>query len=132
MNQTDVINPRFPHTCKIVRAVNSVPMEDVGLNDDPMADNIGTEEGNAQSEKIIYEGICRSYNRETVSGNGDVITSYRGLALPIKQDEWTEETAPAEGDMITVWRKGYIETGNVLDKTPGNFGTHIVWKYVRN
>ena len=88
-----------------------------------------TDEGTAT---VVYEGVCRSFNRDTTSGNGDVNTSYRMLALPVKQDEWTEETMPLEGDKVVVQRYGYKEYGLVVDKRPGNLGTHIMWRYVRN
>ena len=101
------------------------------MNDE---DNLFGEEGTEETQikREIYSGKCRSYNRETVADNGDVVTSYRGLAWPIKQDEWDEETIPIEGDEIVVERKGYKEYGVVVDKTPGNFGTHLIWKYARN
>ena len=67
-----------------------------------------------------------------ISDNGDVIASYRTLALPLKQDEWTEETIPLEGDRIELQRYGYVEYGLVIDKRPSNLGTHVLWKYVRN
>ena len=100
--------------------------------------NADQEEGDTEKTNlpdgatVIYEGECRSYNRNTISDNGDVITSYRTLALPLKQDEWTEDTIPMEGDKIELERFGYKEYGSVVDKSPGNLGTHILWKYVRN
>jgi len=134
-------NPRFPHYCKIIRYAATEPMEDqANILNDPMADE-DTAGGNnvAQSEstrekstKIVYEGVCRSDNRDTISDNGDVIASYRTLALPLKQDEWTEETIPIEGDKIELQRFGYKEYGLVIDRRPSNLGTHILWKYVRN
>lgn len=81
---------------------------------------------------VIYEGVCRSYNRDTISDNGEVNSSYRTLALPTKQDEWTEETIPQEGDQVEVQKFGYKEYGQVIDRRPGNLGTHILWKYARN
>ena len=48
------------------------------------------------------------------------------------QDEWTEETMPLEGDKVEVIKNGFKEYGQVIDKRPGNLGTHILWKYVRN
>ena len=116
------------------------PMQD----EDPMGDDFGEvqvqEEDSggddaahtAGEPTVIYEGICRSDNRNTISDNGEVITSYRTLALPIKQDEWTEDTIPLEGDRIEVQRFGYKEYGLVIDKRPSNLGTHILWRYVRN
>ena len=107
-------NPRFPHTCRIVRYVNSDPMVD---------DTEGI---------VIYEGECRSDNKAVTSDNGEFNVSYRTLALPLKQDEWTEDTIPLEGDRIELQRFGYKEYGIVVDKRPSNLGTHILWKYARN
>ena len=138
---TRVNNPRFPHTCRILRAPDTEPMEDEPqvANDDPMADESeeGEEIQQTQASKkkedtVIYEGLCRGYNRETTSDNGDVNASYRMLALPTKQDEWTDETIPREGDKIELQRFGYTEYGQVIDRRPGNLGTHLLWKYVRN
>lgn len=144
-------NPRFPHYCRILRYAATGPMEDqpTESNDDPMTDDSLTDEtdetDNADQEyrdtaktylqdgvTVIYEGKCRSDNRDTISDNGEVIASYRTLALPLKQDEWTEETIPLEGDKIELQRFGYKEYGLVIDKRPSNLGTHILWKYVRN
>lgn len=137
----DVKNPRYSHYCVIYRSLVSDPMEDSAplSTNDPMADDFGSgepAEGESTEEtakvKVIYRGKCRSYNRDTVSDNGDVISSYRGLALPVEQDKWTEETIPAEGDSIIVFKKGYKEYGTVTDRRPGNIGTHLIWKYARN
>ena len=150
---TRVKNPRFPHRCRILRYAATEPMEDQAnvseydpMADDPMADDTDATDGQDQGEgnndtdepnlpegvTVIYEGICRSDNRDTISDNGDVIASYRTLALPQKQDEWTEETVPQEGDKIELQRFGYKEYGLVIDMRPSNLGTHILWKYVRN
>ena len=112
------------------------------MADDPLADETDetdgesldgeTAENTTQGVTVVYEGVCRSDNRDTISDNGDVIASYRTLALPLKQDEWTEETIPMEGDKIELQRFGYKEYGLVIDKRPSNLGTHILWKYVRN
>lgn len=148
---TKINNPRFPHHCRILRYATTEPMEDQAnvleydpMADDPLADDTG-ETDNADEEEgyteksnlpdgvtVIYEGKCRSDNRDTISDNGDVIASYRTLALPLKQDEWTEETVPQEGDKIELQRFGYKEYGLVIDLRPSNLGTHLLWKYVRN
>lgn len=147
-----VNNPRFPHTCRILRRPESDPMSDqpgtvtdAPPPDDPMVDE--NEQDNEQqtqeqqetsseeqSEEVIvlYEGVCRGYNRDTTSDNGDVNASYRNLALPLKQDEWTEENIPREGDKIELHKFGYTEYGQIIDIRPSNLGTHILWKYVRN
>ena len=135
-------NPRFPHTCKIIRFTNFEPMADEKFDDDdPMRDEteetVATEQKSEESYqvqggKVIYEGVCRSDNKAVTSDNGDFNVSYRTLALPLKQDEWTEETIPLEGDRIELQRFGYKEYGIVVDKRPSNLGTHILWKYARN
>ncbi len=109
-------NPRFPHTCVIKRRTD---------DDDPMTDD--------QYSQIIYQGKCRSYNVNTTSGTGDVIISNRKLSLPVKQKEWGESRPiPIEGDRVEVNKGSYTESGEVIDKMPGNLGTHILWKYGRN
>ena len=132
---TRIKNPRFPHTCRILRYGNIDPMTDQSVND-PMADEVGdvNDENNLESNgvTVIYEGVCRSDNRHITSDNGEYNVSYRTLALPLKQDEWTDGSIPLEGDRIELQRFGYKETGIVVDKNPGNLGTHILWKYARN
>ena len=135
-------NPRFPHTCIITRYADTAPMEDQPdiVDDDPMTDTEpvaeevteSTEQGDGAT--VIYEGKCRSYDKNTTSDKGDVITSYRGLALPLTRDDWEAlGVVPQEGDRIVVDRGGNIEYGSVIDKNPGNFGgTHLIWKYGRN
>ena len=146
---TKINNPRFPHHCRILRYAATEPMEDQPnvsdydpMADDPLADETDetdgesldgeTAENTTQGVTVVYEGVCRSDNRDTISDNGEVIASYRTLALPLKQDEWSEETIPMEGDKIELQRFGYKEYGLVIDKRPSNLGTHILWKYVRN
>ena len=109
-------NPRFPHNCVITRkAVPDNPMEDEG------------------EETVIYEGICRSYDFHTTSTAGEVLTSTRKLSLPVRQQEWNEEhPIPLEGDLLVVNKGSHTEYGIVLDKMPGNLGTHLLWKYIRN
>ena len=138
-------NPRFPHTCRIVRFSNDNPLVDQVVDeDDPMQDEVTdsldgeTVEHTTQETEtsvggsVIYEGVCRSDNKSVTSDNGEYNVSYRTLALPLKQDEWTEETLPREGDRVELQRIGYKEYGIVVDKRPSNLGTHILWKYARN
>ena len=127
-------NPRFPHTCVITRRVD---------DDDPMTDD--------DVSTVIYEGVCRSFDFHTTSETGDVLTSTRKLSLPVKQNEWSaykdesedesedesDEGAkrfliPQEGDYVVVDKGSYTESGVVIDRMPGNLGTHILWKYGRN
>ena len=109
-------NPRFPHTCRIVRMVD----------DDPMVDE--------SREIVIYEGACRAYDKNTVSDKGDVMASFRGLSLPVDRNGWIAmETVPREGDEVVVDRGTHKESGRVIDVNAANFGgTHLVWKYGRS
>ncbi len=126
-------NPRFPHTCVITRRID---------DDDPMKDD--------DTFVTIYSGACRSFDFHTTSETGDVLTSTRKLSLPVKQNEWHEYDAsndesdessddsdvrlfiPQEGDSVVVNKGSYTEYGTVIDRMPGNLGTHILWKYGRN
>lgn len=148
-------NPRFPHTCRIVRIPDPGPMEDqtseTPIEDDPMADDEeldSTETPGEQTQEeltqeptddepteiVIYEGVCRAYDKHTTSDKGEVITSYRGLAIPLTREDWEAlGVVPLEGDKIVVDRGGYEEYGIVIDKNPSNFGgTHLIWRYGRN
>lgn len=109
-------NPRFPHTCVITRETNPGPMSD------------------ELEAEILYEGVCRAYDKNTTTSKGEVITSNRGLSLPITRKGWMERgVTPREGDLIVVDRGGYEEHGSVIDINPANFGgTHLLWKYDRN
>jgi len=145
MNRPD--NPRFPHTCRIIRYAETEPMDDQPLFDpmqdeDPMADEESVEsQGSGENadktegaEIVIYEGECRAYDKHTTSDKGEIITSYRGLALPVTRDGWQEwGSVPLAGDRVVVNRGSHEEYGSVIDSNPGNFGgTHLIWKYGRN
>ena len=105
-------NPRFPHTCIITR-----------VTDYP--------DGKPSDIKTLYDGPCRSYTQFSASTAGDVISSRRALAIPMKRDEW--ETTPDTGDLVTVNIADREEYGRVIDPSnPNNFGTNILWDYVRN
>ena len=99
-------NPRFPHHCRITRTGEH----------DPLASE------------------CRVYEKNTTSDRGDVITSNRGLALPVDRKGWIERgVVPFEDDYVVVDRGGYEESGKIIDVNPANFGgTHIIWRYGRN
>ena len=138
-------NPRYPHTCRILRYAQTDPMEDqpTELDDDPMADEEETTDGEEsgdpasdipESVTVIYEGECRAYDKHTTSDRGEVVTSYRGLALPFTREDWEKlGVVPQEGDKVIINRGGYEEYGQVVDKNPSNFGgTHLIWKYGRN
>lgn len=117
-----ISNPRFPHVCKIYRTV--VAATDVA--EDPDVDEGDTEQ---TSEEVCYEGKCRSYDHDTTSDRGDVITQVRILALPLKQDEWTESTIPHKGDRVEVSKISFKEWGTVIDVRPNNLGTNVLWRY---
>ena len=83
---------------------------------------------------LIYEGVCRAYDKNTVSDKGDVMASFRGLSLPVDREGWIAmETIPREGDSVEVDRGTHKESGRVIDVNAANFGgTHLVWKYGRS
>lgn len=118
---TKINNPRFPHYCRIYREIVGAGL----VADDPDMD----EQDMQVEEKTCYEGICRSYDHDTTSDKGDVITQRRMLALPIKQDEWTEATVPKKGDKVEVNKGSFREWGVVIDPRPNNLGTNILWRY---
>lgn len=82
--------------------------------------------------KVIYEGVCRSYQKEYISTTGDVMTSKRVLSLPMTLKDWTSDTIVLENDLVEVDYGSYKETGIVVDKQPNNLGTDIYWSYGRN
>ena len=154
-----VNNPRFPHYCRILRKTTKTPLGDIddyspldtdlrdidedgcdcGCNDygrayKAEASNALKDPDERCSVTLIYEGRCRSYEKNTTSDRGEVITSYRGLALPMTQDDWLElGVVPEEGDEIAVDRGAYKEYGRIIDKNPANFhGTHLTWRYGRD
>lgn len=139
-----VSNPRFPHWCRIIRKGTQHPLideDDYSPLDSEVAgdagdlfDNDFNSDFDDTSLMIVYEGVCRSYEKHTTSDRGEVITSYRGLSLPLTQMDWDERgIAPKEGDEVALDRGAYQEYGRVIDLNPSNFhGTHITWRYGRN
>lgn len=138
----EVTNPRFPHWCRIVRKTVEDPMED---EDDfspfepSQEDSDEAEGGGADTSQVtvIYEGACRSYKVNTTSDKGEIVTSQRGLALPLNQDGWDElGMIPMEGDeVVVIHGTTFKEYGRVVDKnvaTASYAGTHLVWRYGRN
>ena len=108
-----VTNPRYPHWCRILRKTVEDPMEDEEdfspleseEDYDPMGSDSDSSDAGEQSdssvsadddkgkdpaedsqETVIYEGECRSYKINTTSDKGEVVSSERGLALPLNQD----------------------------------------------
>lgn len=111
-----VKNPRFPHSCIITRKVES---------SDPMVDET--------DPMVIYNGACRAYEKNTTSVSGEVVTSNRGLSLPLNKDEWSSDKVPSEGDELVVAYGPYSERGCVIDRMVASFhGTHLVWRHVKD
>lgn len=156
---SQVSNPRFPHQCRIIRKTVDDPLTDEDdftplptdapsdeydpLGNDKEVSNESVAEETAVAEEdttegsqttVIYEGSCRSYERHTTSDTGEIITSYRGLSLPLTQDDWIRlGVVPQEGDEVALDRGSHREYGRVIDVNPSNFhGTHITWRYGRN
>lgn len=111
-----ISNPRFPHKVVITRELPFDPLEQIEPSE----------------AKVIYEGVCRSYQKEYVSTMGEVMTSKRVLSLPLTLKEWTAETMIFENDLVEVDYGSYKEKGIVVDKQPNNLGTDIYWNYGRN
>ena len=133
----ETTNPRFPHWCRIIRKTVDDPMEDENdfspLNSDSSS---SSSDGDSQIT-LIYEGCCRSYKINTTSDKGELVTSQRGLALPLNQDGWDRRgVVPMEGDeVIVVHGQSFNEYGRVIDKnvaTASFAGTHLVWRFARN
>ena len=111
-----ISNPRWPHKVVVKREVPFDPLVDI----------------EPQEAKVIYEGKCRSYQKEYVSTTGEVMTSKRVLSLPQTLSDWTSETIILENDLVEVDYGSYNEKGIVVDKQPNNLGTDIYWNYGRN
>lgn len=157
---TAVSNQRFPHYCRILRKVTETPLADIedfspldsdwqerqeegcccGVSEQgygvfkTKASEAAKDPGERCSVTVIYEGKCRSYEKNTTSDRGEVVTSYRGLSLPMTESDWNAlGVVPEEGDEVAVGRGPYVEYGRVIDKNPANFhGTHLTWRYGRN
>jgi len=122
------------------------PIADDSIADDSIADDSGSSQDSGDSSDssdegaqtvVIYEGECRSYKVNTTSDKGEIISSQRGLALPLNQDGWDElGTIPMEGDeIVVVHGTTFKEYGRVIDKnvaTASFAGTHLIWRYGRN
>ena len=111
-----ISNPRFPHKVVVTRVLPFDPLEQIEPTE----------------AKVIYEGVCRSYQKEYVSTTGDVMTSKRVLSLPLTLKDWTADTIILENDLVEVDYGSYKEEGIVVDKQPNNLGTDIYWNYGRN
>lgn len=116
-------NPRFPHTCEIYRTILA---SGGSVSDDPDVDE---DDGQQTARLVCYSGKCRSYDHDTTSDKGDVITQVRTLALPVKQDEWTRDGVPHKGDWVSVDKGSFTEGGIVIDVRPNNLGTDLLWRY---
>lgn len=143
-------NPRYPHFCRILRKTTDSPMVDEGgftpIDDDydPLgsdeqvssgSESQASDEGSVQTI-VVYEGPCRSYEKNTTSDRGDFITSYRGLSIPMMQEDWDKRgVIPMEGDEVAVTHGGTnTEYGRVIDRnvaTAAFAGTHVIWRYGR-
>lgn len=111
-----ISNPRFPHDVTVTRVL---PFDPLTMTE-------------PDEVKVIYQGKCRSYQKEYVSTTGEVMTSKRVLSLPLKLADWTSDTIILENDLVEVNYGSYMERGKVVDKQPNNLGTDIYWEYGRN
>lgn len=105
-------NPRFPHTCKIVRRVES---------DDPMEDD--------DVEVTIYEGKCRWVQNNTNNDKGEIISSIRKISFPLNETGWrNREYVPREGDDVKINLLVKEERGRVIDFAPNNLGSSLLFR----
>ena len=111
-----VSNPRFPHKVEVTRVMPYDPLTMMSPDE----------------VKVVYEGKCRSYQKEYVSTTGEVMTSKRVISLPMRLQDWTQDTIILENDLVEVDYGSYTEKGKVVDKQPNNLGTDIYWEYGRN
>lgn len=109
MQKNRIVNKQFPHVIEITRNVDS---------GDPF--------NTTDTEKVIYNGIGRSFTSTTTDGNGKVITNSRQASIPVKFDEWNEPVL--NKDIIKVTMGNITETGVVLDMSANNGTTTIYWE----
>lgn len=107
-------NPRFPHNVTITRPTYNGPFDEGG------------------ESAVVYEGKCRSYSKLNTSASGEVLSSMRVCAIPISTTEWTIDNLPKTDDEVEIRKGVQTEYGKVIDVLTNNFGTNIIWEYVRN
>ena len=112
MKKIVVDNPRYPHYVRIIR--KDLPG---GVFDD------------AESERVLYDGICRSYTDTTTTGDGKVVTNRRKLSIPMRFDSWTK--TDLYGDTVEVQVGNLRETGIVSDFEPDNNRSVVYWELTR-
>lgn len=99
-----MVNPRFPHTCKVFRMTEATPFS-------------------PGAEKILYEGECRKYvNRDRFN---EVQISTYGLSIP--------GTVPdiKVGDLLNVTDpSGEYNNCTIVRSSPGNLGTTVYFNSV--
>lgn len=127
MLEGEVINPRYPHTIRIVRVSTNIKSVDAD-DDDPLAEE--ATEG-VQAETVLYEGIGRSYTDTTTNGNVEVDTNKRKASIPVRYDEWGAGKKPLDGDTIYATVGENTEIGRVRDCEPDNNRTVVYWDFVR-
>ena len=124
MRKANIINPRYPHTIKIVRVLVGKAYEN-----DPFADddaNVGED-----TEIVIYEGEGRSYTDTTTEGGKNVDENKRKASIPVRYNEWDAGRCPLDGDMIYAMVGNNTEVGMVKDCEPDNNRTVVYWDFTR-
>lgn len=124
MKEDKIINPRYPHTIKIVR-VNKSPDVDY---DDPLEEPL---EDGVEAEEILYEGKGRSFTDTTTTGTDKVDLNKRKASIPVRYDEWGAAKKPLDGDTIYAAIGENTEVGMVRDCESDNNRTLVYWDYVR-
>lgn len=118
-----IINPRYPHTIKIVRVIKGT-----GDASNPFADDDAKVE---DEEIILYEGKGRSFTDTTTEGDSNVDQNKRKASIPVRFDEWEQDRVPLDGDTIYATVGNNTEVGMVKDCEPDNNRTLVYWDYTR-
>ena len=121
MKKEMIVNDRYPHSVKITRRKEAVE------SDDPFDRADGGED-----TVVIYEGKGRSYTDTTTTGSVAVDVNKRKASIPVRFDEWKDDTHwPMDGDIIEVVKGNVTEKGEVKDFEPDNNRSVIYWELVR-
>ena len=103
-----VLNPRFPHTCKVYRMEGETSFED-------------------GKEIVLYEGECRKYINNKNSSVNKVVEGSYALSLP------GTVTGIVSGDLIDVTdRSGSYSECMVTECYAGNLGTTVYFDMAKN
>lgn len=134
MLKEEIINPRYPHEILIYRVgkknTDNAPAVD---DDDPFAESVPSDGSSESSDEkiVLYDGKGRSYTDTTTNGDGKVESNKRKVSIPVRFDEWKENSWPLDGDTIEVTMGNVKEKGTVKDFEPDNNRSVVYWELLR-